>query len=147
MSAMELSLLKERSQAAIQQKAKRGELYLTVPAAYIQTRDNKLKKNPDKRIQEVIDLVFTKFKEYGTVRRVYHWFLDEKIEIAVVSSGKGERRIEWKLPSTHTLSHILNNPIYAGAYAYGRTNPHALRAQQSMKHLQNWTNGHNYHLF
>ena len=27
------------------------------------------------------------------------------------------------------------------------TNPHALRAQQSMKHLQNWTNGHNYHLF
>ncbi len=121
MSAMELSLLKERSQAAIQQKAKRGELYLTVPAAYIKTRDNKLKKNPDKRIQEVIDLVFTKFKEYGTLRRVYHWFLDEQIEIAVVSSGKGERRIEWKLPSAHTLSHIVNNPIYAGAYVYGRT--------------------------
>jgi DNA invertase Pin-like site-specific DNA recombinase len=35
MSAMELNLLKERSQAAIQQKASRGELYLTVPAAYI----------------------------------------------------------------------------------------------------------------
>ena len=40
MSTMELSLLKERSQAAIQQKAKRGELYLTVPAAYIKTKDN-----------------------------------------------------------------------------------------------------------
>ncbi len=66
-------------------------------------------------------MVFTKFKEYGTIRRVYNWFFDENIEIAVVSSGKGERRIEWKLPSTHTLSHILNNPIYAGAYAYGRT--------------------------
>jgi DNA invertase Pin-like site-specific DNA recombinase len=35
MSTMELSLLRERSQAAIQQKAKRGELYLTIPAAYI----------------------------------------------------------------------------------------------------------------
>lgn len=121
MSTMELSLLRERSQAAIQQKAKRGELYLTIPVAYIKTRDNKLKKNPDKRIQEVTELVFTKFKEYGTVRRVYKWFLDEKIEIAVVSNGKGERRIEWKLPSTHTLSGIVNNPIYAGAYAYGRT--------------------------
>jgi excisionase family DNA binding protein len=121
MSTMELSLLKERSQAAIQQKAKRGELYLTVPAGYIKTRDNKLKKNPDKRIQEVIDLAFTKFKEYGTIRRVYKWFIDEKIEIAAVSNGKGERRIEWKLPSIHTLSHIFTNPIYAGAYAYGRT--------------------------
>jgi DNA invertase Pin-like site-specific DNA recombinase len=121
MSTMELSLLRERSQAAIQQKAKRGELYLTIPAAYIKTRDNKLKKNPDKRIQEVTELVFTKFKEYGTVRQVCKWFSDEKIEIAVVSNGKGKRRIEWKLPATQTLSRILNNPIYAGAYAYGRT--------------------------
>lgn len=74
MSTMELSLLKERSQAAIQQKAKRGELYLSVPAAYIKTKDNQLKKNPDKRIQEVIDLVFNKFREYGTLRQVYKWF-------------------------------------------------------------------------
>jgi DNA invertase Pin-like site-specific DNA recombinase len=56
MSTMELSLLRERSQAAIQAKAKRGELYLTIPAAYIKT-NNQLKKNPDKRIQEMIELV------------------------------------------------------------------------------------------
>jgi len=81
MSTMELSLLRERSQAAIRAKAKRGELYLTVPAAYIKTKDNQLKKNPDKRIQEAIDLVFIKFREYGTIRQAYRWFLDEKIEI------------------------------------------------------------------
>jgi len=121
MSTMELSLLKERSQAAIQQKARRGELYLTVPAAYIKTKDNQLKKNPDKRIQEVIDLVFSKFREYGTMRQVYKWFLDEKIEIPAVSNGRGERNVDWKLPSTNTISRILDNPIYAGAYAYGRT--------------------------
>jgi DNA invertase Pin-like site-specific DNA recombinase len=121
MSTMELTLLRERSQAAIQQKAKRGELYLTVPAAYIKTKDNQLKKNPDKRIQEVTNLVFIKFREYGTLRQVYKWFLDEKIEIPAVCNGKGERSIEWKLPSPNTISRILNNPIYAGAYAYGRT--------------------------
>jgi len=38
---------RERSQAAIQQKAQRGELYLTIPAAYIKTNANQLKKNPD----------------------------------------------------------------------------------------------------
>ena len=121
MSTMELSLLRERSQAAIQQKAKRGELYLTVPAAYIKTKDNQLKKNPDKRIQEATDLVFIKFRECGTIRQVYRWFLDEKIEIPAVSNGKGQRGIEWKLPSPNTISRILNNPIYAGAYVYGRT--------------------------
>jgi DNA invertase Pin-like site-specific DNA recombinase len=121
MSTMELSLLRERSQAAIQQKAKRGELYLTVPAAYIKTKDNQLKKNPDTRIQEATDLVFNKFQEYGTLRQVYKWFLDEKIEIPAVSNGKGKRHIEWKLPSPNTISRIVNNPIYAGAYAYGRT--------------------------
>jgi DNA invertase Pin-like site-specific DNA recombinase len=121
MSTMELSLLRERSQAAIREKAKRGELYLTVPAAYIKTKDNQLKKNPDKRIQDAIDLVFIKFREYGTIRQAYRWFLDEKIEIPAVSNGKGQRSIEWKLPSPNTISRILNNPIYAGAYVYGRT--------------------------
>jgi DNA invertase Pin-like site-specific DNA recombinase len=121
MSTMELSLLRERSQAAIRAKAKRGELYLTIPAAYIKTKDNQLKKNPDKRIQEVIDLVFSKFREYGTMRRVYKWFLDEDIELPVISNGRGERRIGWKLPNNDTILRILDNPIYAGAYAYGRT--------------------------
>ena len=121
MSTMELSLLKERSQAAIQEKAKRGELYLTLPAGYIKTKDNQLKKNPDKRIQEVIDLVFSKFREYGTMRQVYKWLLDERIEIPIVSNGKGERGIGWKFPSTNTILRILDNPIYAGAYVYGRT--------------------------
>ncbi len=121
MSTMELSLLKERSQAAIQHKASRGELYLSLPAAYIKTKDNRLEKNPDRRIQEVIDLVFTKFRQYGTMRRVYKWFLHAKIEVPAFSNSRGPRTIGWKLPSTNTILKILDNPIYAGAYAYGRT--------------------------
>ena len=121
MSTMELSLLKERSQAAIQHKASRGELYLSLPAAYIKTKDNRLEKNPDRRIQEVIDLVFTKFRQYGTMRRVYKWFLHAKIEVPAFSNSRGPRTIGWKMPSTNTILKILDNPIYAGAYAYGRT--------------------------
>ncbi len=121
MSTMELSLLKERSQAAIKHKASRGELYLSIPAAFIKTQDNRLEKNPDRRIQEAIDLVFTKFRQYGTMRSVYKWFLQAKVEVPVVSNGRGPQTIEWRLPSTNTIIKILDNPIYAGAYAYGRT--------------------------
>ncbi|MER8760416.1 recombinase family protein [Mesorhizobium sp. M0976] len=31
------------------------------------------------------------------------------------------RTIVWKLPVYNTVHHILTNPIYAGAYAFGRT--------------------------
>jgi hypothetical protein len=31
------------------------------------------------------------------------------------------RRITWKLPVYNTLHHMLTNPVYAGAYAFGRT--------------------------
>lgn len=33
----------------------------------------------------------------------------------------GGRSIVWKLPVYNTVHHILTNPIYAGAYAFGRT--------------------------
>ena len=38
-----------------------------------------------------------------------------------VSYGAEGRLIEWKLPVYNTILHILTNPIYAGAYAFGRT--------------------------
>ena len=39
-----------------------------------------------------------------------------------VKSRKGEARgIIWRLPAYNIVHNILNNPIYAGAYAFGRT--------------------------
>lgn len=121
MSTMELSLFRDRSQSAIQEKAKRGELYLTIPAAYIKTDENKLEKNPDKRIQEAISLVFKKFREYGTMCRVRSWFVEKKVKLPVISNGRGKRCVLWKIPGKNTILRMLDNPVYAGAYAFGRT--------------------------
>ena len=121
MSAMELSLLRERSQAALQAKARRGELYLTIPAGYVKTADNQIKKDPNKRVQGAIGLVFIKFREYGSASQVLDWFVKEQVELPVISNGAGERRIRWKIPCATTPLNILKNPIYGGAYAYGRT--------------------------
>lgn len=35
--------------------------------------------------------------------------------------GPDGRKVVWKLPVYNTLHHMLRNPIYAGAYAFGRT--------------------------
>jgi len=63
----ELDLLRQRSVEARHEKAKRGELVITAPVGYIKTEEQRLEKNPDRRVQEAISLVFRKFRELGTV--------------------------------------------------------------------------------
>ena len=121
MSEMELSIFRQRSQEALKQKARRGELFMTVAIGYLRTTHDRIEKDPDRRIQEAIGLVFAKFTELQTVRQVHLWLRQEKITLpAVVPGGEG-RRVEWKLPVYNTIHHILTNPIYGGAYAFGRT--------------------------
>jgi excisionase family DNA binding protein len=121
MSEMELSLFRQRSLEALKQKARRGELFMTVAIGYLKVAHDRIEKDPDRRIREVIDLVFAKFTELQTVRQVHLWLRQERIPLPAVVHGADGRRIEWKLPVYNTIHHMLTNPIYAGAYAFGRT--------------------------
>jgi excisionase family DNA binding protein len=121
LSEMELSTFRQRSQAALDQKAKRGELFMTVPVGYVRAPNDRIEKDPDQRIREALDLVFRKFRELGSVRQVLLWIRQEHIELPAVNYGAEGRHIVWKLPVYNTLLHILTNPTYGGAYAFGKT--------------------------
>lgn len=121
MSEYELGIFRQRAQAAIEQKAKRGELYRRMPVGYVRTEDNRCEMEPDKRVQDAIDLVFKKFKELGSINQVVLWFQKEKLEIPARSHRGSTDNTTWKVPTTSSMTGILKNPIYAGAYAYGRT--------------------------
>jgi DNA invertase Pin-like site-specific DNA recombinase len=58
MSEMELSLLRQRALKALRQKARRGELFLSVAVGYVKVRRDRIAKDPDRRVQEAIGLVF-----------------------------------------------------------------------------------------
>jgi excisionase family DNA binding protein len=120
MSEMELSLFRQRSREAIQQKARRGEFLMTIAIGYVKTDDNRIEKDPDGRVRDAIDLVFKKFSEFQTVRQVLLWFRQEQVPLPAVVQGTGIQQIEWKRPGYHTLLHILTNPVYAGTYVFGR---------------------------
>jgi DNA invertase Pin-like site-specific DNA recombinase len=115
----ELDLLRQRSLEARREKAKRGELIVNAPVGYRKTEDQRLEKDPDLRVQEGIRLVFQQFAQIGSVRQALLWFLEHGLQLPARKPGGGE--ILWKRPSYHTLYGILTNPIYAGAYAYGKT--------------------------
>jgi len=121
MSEMELSIFRQRSLEALKQKARRGELFLTVAVGYAKVTHDRIEKDPDRRIQEALALVFRKFAEMQTVRQVHLWFRQERLSLPAVSYGPDGRQVEWKLPVYNTIHHILTNPIYAGAYVFGRT--------------------------
>jgi DNA invertase Pin-like site-specific DNA recombinase len=63
MSEMELSVFRQRSIEAIKQKAQRGELFRTVAIGYLKTDDDRIEKDPNRRVQDAIALVFHKFGE------------------------------------------------------------------------------------
>src|SRR5580704_8079263 len=73
MSEMEVSVFRQRSMEAMKQKARRGELFLTVAVGYAKTGDDRIELDPDRRVREAIALVFRKFAELRTVRQVLVW--------------------------------------------------------------------------
>ncbi|NJO36795.1 MAG: recombinase family protein [Rhizobiales bacterium] len=122
MSELELSILRQRSLEALKQKARRGELFLTVAIGYVKGRPNRIEKDPDQRIQSALDLVFRKFAEMQSIRQVHLWLRQERIDLpAVTYSIERGRAIVWKPPVYNTVYHILTNPVYGGAYVFGRT--------------------------
>ena len=106
---------------ALRQKARRGELFFTVAVGYRKARHDRVEIDPDLRVREAIALVFRTFGEFCSVRQVHLWLRQEEIRLPAVEQGPSGPRIVWKLPVYNTILHLLTNPIYAGAYAFGRT--------------------------
>ncbi|MCY4393570.1 MAG: recombinase family protein [Rhodospirillaceae bacterium] len=121
LSEMELSTLRQRSLEALRLKASRGELFLTVAVGYVKVGRDRIAKDPDERVREAIDLVFRKFAEFRSIRQVHLWLRQEDVLLPTVKVSGEERRIAWKPPVYGTVHKLLTNPVYAGAYAFGRT--------------------------
>src|SRR4029078_8083053 len=76
MRELEPSLVHQRSHEALQQKARRGALFLGVAAGYVKTGRDRIEKDPDRRVQDALRLVFAKFSEFQSVRQVHVWLRD-----------------------------------------------------------------------
>lgn len=121
MSEFEATLIRQRSIEAIHQKARRGELWIPVPVGFCWTSNGKIEKHPDQRMQQAIQSVFNKMTELGSMRQVLIWFREHNVCLPTSTSDGNERGVVWKLPLYQGIQSILTNPVYAGAYAFGKT--------------------------
>jgi DNA invertase Pin-like site-specific DNA recombinase len=145
MSEYELSLLRQRSQAARDSKAKRGELRFSLPPGYCWDELGQIEMDPDERIRETIHLIFRKFRELGSIRQAFLWIKQAAINLPVIRPGSTGYHVEWRAPAYHTLLQLLQHPIYAGAYVFGRRSQlvqvvdgRARKTEGHFKPMQNW---------
>jgi DNA invertase Pin-like site-specific DNA recombinase len=120
MSEYELSLMRQRGLAARDSKARRGEFRFMLPPGLCWNEAGKIEIDPDEHVVEVIRLVLAKFRELGSARQVFLWLRSADIKMPVVLRNVAVCKLIWKAPAYHSVMQILHNPLYAGAYAFGR---------------------------
>lgn len=121
MSEYELGLLRQRSLQARDTKAARGQLRYQLAPRYVWGVGGRIEKDPDARVAEAIELIFKKFAELGSVRQTWLWFCDEALYLPVIGRTEQGTAVLWKPARYHNILTLLSNPIYAGAYAFGKT--------------------------
>ena len=120
MSEAELHILRARLDGGIRNKAARGELRRGLPIGFVWgEEDGEVRFHPDDAVVAAIRSVFERFAELGSARRVWLWFHTAGLNFPLRFNQTDE--IRWTLPTYTAIHHILTNPVYAGAYCYGKT--------------------------
>lgn len=121
MSEAELHVIKQRMIAGKKAKAKRGELGMQLAMGYIKHTSDEVIKDPDEQAQSIISLIFTLFEKYRTINGVLQYLVQNEILMPHRErSGLNKGELTWRRINRVTLTNLLHNPIYAGAYVYGR---------------------------
>ena len=139
MSEAELHVLRARLDGRIRNQAARGELRRGLPVGFVWgDADGEVLMHPDEAVTAAVRAVFARFSEFGSARRVWLWFRSEGLTFPSMSHSRAPMR--WTAPTYTAIHGILSNPVYAGAYTYGKTRSERFmdgegNIQSRMRHL------------
>lgn len=119
MSEAELYWMRLRLHGGQISKARRGEYAFLPPAGYEwDVSTSRFRLDPDETVQRAVRLVFERFRLDGSAYGVARYLIRHGLELPARSAAG--RELKWGPPRQTLIVSMLHNPIYAGAYAYGR---------------------------
>jgi DNA invertase Pin-like site-specific DNA recombinase len=121
MSEAELHLIRARLRGGALNKARRGELRTGLPVGFVYDAAGKVILDPDRQVQNTLKVFFETFERVGSGFGTLRHFRAEKLLFPRrVRAGSSKGSLLWT-PLTYSVAlHVLHNPRYAGAYAYGQ---------------------------
>lgn len=99
-------------------KARRGELVFLLPAG-LAWSSGKLVLDPDEGVRKAVSSVFERFRLDRTARRVARYLQQHGLGLPRGRDDRGH--VIWEPARYRRVQAILKNPLYAGAYVFGRT--------------------------
>jgi DNA invertase Pin-like site-specific DNA recombinase len=119
MSEAEQYWMRLRLQGGKLSKARRGELFLVPPIGYQwDEAAHRLRLDPDEQVQRAVKLVFERFRLDGSAYAVVRYFARHGLKLP--AHQLQGRQVHWSPPRYDSVLDMLHNPLYAGAYVYGR---------------------------
>jgi DNA invertase Pin-like site-specific DNA recombinase len=121
MSEAELHVLRARLRGGILNKARRGELHCHLPVGFVYTPDGRVALDPDTQVQESVRLLFQTFFRTGAAHATVKYFRAQRLLFPIrLAAGSRKGELAWTPLGLGRAVHLLHNPWYAGAYAFGR---------------------------
>ena len=118
MSEAELHVLKARLRGGILNKVRRGEYRCPLPTGFVYDEAGNVVLDPDTQIRETIAYFFETFSRVGSASQMVKVFRNEGV--LCPSRLRVGDTVVFRPLTAWTATRMLNNPRYAGAYAYGR---------------------------
>jgi hypothetical protein len=139
-SEFELVTMRNRLERGRLNKAQRGELFQHVPWGYVKVSPEQVEMDPDEQVRDVIRLIFDKYDEIGSVWGVFHYLVRNHIRLGIRPfQGPNRGNLEWRRATMTSVRQLLQHPMYAGAYAYGRRSRLRVRTATGERTRQgNW---------
>lgn len=119
MSEAELHLIRARLDGGLRNKAARGELVMHLPVGFDRDEDDQVVLSADEQVRHAIERVFELWRRAGSARQVVGELISDAQHLPRRSVG--DRRVRW-VPANYGAVHkLLTNPVYAGAFVFGRS--------------------------
>ena len=122
MSEAELHVLRARLRGGILNKARRGELEVRLPIGFVYDAQQRVRLDPDARVQESVRQLFRTFRRTGSATATVKAFRAQGLAFPRrVFHGPHKGEVLWGELAHSRVLRVLHHPRYAGAFCFGRS--------------------------